>query len=125
MIAYVPQDWGKEVEPTKRRAMELYNLRKLGWKGFDELDWVAALLKKHISIRVILVATLSFAQASFDALQELADDMSDEDRHRMRDYIVGKLALEELSCMANGAGAGACQTRTALTRCVEIALTWK
>ncbi|MDZ4833445.1 MAG: hypothetical protein SGJ27_06665 [Candidatus Melainabacteria bacterium] len=125
MNSYVSPEWGGNVELTKRYAIRLYDLRSLGWKGFDELEWVAALLKKHPKISTVLIGTLKLTEASFNAVQSLADTMKPEERYRLRDYIIGKLALEELSCNRHGSGAGSCETRTALHRCVEIALEWE
>ena len=116
--------WGHAVEPTKKFAIAHFQLRALGWRGFDALDWVQALLHKYPSIPVILISTHT-KPAGFVALEQLAETMSPEDRHHLRDYIIGKLGLEELSCQRSGPGAGSCDARTALHRCVEICLEWE
>lgn len=124
-INYVSPNWTSDVDGTKKQAIAIYDLTRLGWQGFDKLDWAVALLAKHPSIPVIMIATHSGSQSSFDALQALAAGMSAEDRHRFRDYIIGKLALEELSCRRNGPGSGASQSLAAMHRCAELALVWK
>ncbi len=124
-INYVSPTWANNTEGTKRQAVAIYDLRRIGWEGFNKLDWAAALLAKYDSIPVILIATFGNTAASFDALQALAATMSPEDRNRLRDYIIGRLALEDLSARRNGAGCGASESLQALTRCAEMALTWK
>lgn len=124
-INYVSPTWARNAEGTKRQAVATYDLMRIGGEGFNKLDWAAALLAKYDSISVILIATFGGSQASFDALQALAATMSDDDRNRLRDYIIGRLALEDISARRNGPGCGASESLQALTRCVELALTWK
>jgi len=122
---YVSPDWGTNAEAAKVKAISFYRLEQLGWKGFDELDWAEQLLHKFPSIGMILLACNIGNPSSFDALTRLANSMSGEDRHHLRDYIIGKLGLEELSCRRSGPGSGNCDRRSALHRCTEICLTWK
>lgn len=124
-LTYVSPNWGHNAEAARSMAIAHYRLNELGWKGFDELDWAAALLKKYPEVPVILLACNIGKPASFNALTELSSEMSETDRHRLRDYIVGKLGLEELSCRRSGPGSGSCDRRSALYRCVEICLEWQ
>ena len=124
-LTYVSPDWGPDPDVAKTRAIAFYHLNELGWKGFDELDWTAFLLKKHPSVPVILLACNIGKPTSFTALTDVADDMSEDDRHLLRDYIIGKLALEEISCHKTGPGSGCSDRRSALHRCAEISLTWQ
>ncbi len=123
VISATSPKWGHAVEPTKKLAIAHFQLRTLGWRGFDALDWVQKLLHKYPSIPVILISSHT-NPAGFAALEQLAATMTTEERHQFRDYIIGKLGLEELSCQRNGPGAGSCDARSALHRSVEICLEW-
>lgn len=116
--------WGTDTEVAKRIAIAHFDLRGLGWKGFDQLDWTKYLLEKYPSIPVILIACNIGNPASFVALEALAKEMSEDDRRMLRDYVIGKLGLEELSCHRSGPAAGSCDRRAALERCAKLSFEW-
>jgi hypothetical protein len=120
-LTYVSPDWGRDAEAAKVKAISFYDLRKLGWKGFNKLDWAEFLLEKYPSVPLILLSCNIGKPASFAALEEVADEMSPDDRHMLRDYIIGKLGLEELNCKT---GSRCADRRSALHRCAEISLQW-
>jgi len=98
-----------------------YELRKLGWRGFDQLDWVDGMKRKYPEMQTI--ASNASAYTKFDhetPLHALLDRAAPADVPFIQEYFRGKLGLEELSCQLSGAGAGLCDKRAAFTQIVDL-----
>ncbi len=106
-------NWSRNPERAIEEAIQRYKLFALGWRGFDALDWVSQLLKTYPLVKEIASKSSSISGLMLEELDALLTSASKQDRPLIHDYFVGKLALEELSCRANGAGAGACDKRAA------------
>jgi len=98
--------WSANADTAIAEALEKLNLVSLGWKGFEDLEWVRALKEKYPVIDQIATNTSTISGirlAEVKALLILADAC---DHSAIRSYFVAKMALEKLSCARNGAGAG-------------------
>lgn len=105
--------WSRKADCAINQAIDRFELRRLGWRGFEELPWVLELFKRYPLAREIAWTCSSISGSKIDELQQVLSGAGKEDRQLLQSYFVGKLALEELSCRLSGAGAGACDKRAA------------
>lgn len=89
------------------------NLRKLGWRGFEALDWVKEITGKYPDAPEIAHTCSSHRPGYMDQVKELFAGAEPADRKPLHRFFLGKLGLEELSCQMNGAAAAACDKRAA------------
>ena len=96
------------------RCIDKWDLKHLGWRGFEKLDWVTDITNKYPECEHIAHTCSCFNPGYLDDVQDLMDGAaSKEDKKGIHNYFMGKLGLEELSCRMNGAGSGNCDKRTA------------
>lgn len=113
--------WSDNPEVAARQAIGDFGLRQKGWMGFDKLAWVQD-VKERFPAAIQLAQTCSSHRPEYlGQAEDLLYSTPMEDRPLLRDYFVGKLGLEELSCQMNGAGAGLCDKRTAFREIFKIA----
>lgn len=103
------------MQTTNTREYETgTEMRALGWQRFDQLDWVAALLKRlPIVERFVYRSSFADLEKFNPLLAELLREVPKADRPWLRRYIHGKLLLEQISGAAHGAGAGSCDKMAA------------
>ncbi len=96
------------------KAITDWNLTKLGWRGFQALDWVSDITNKYPEAVNIAHTCSSFRPGYLDQVQDLFDGIkSPSDKKELHKYFVGKLGLEELSCRNSGAAGGLCDKKRA------------
>jgi len=115
-----PRSADRDVERAIRR-WQLDSRTVGGWMGFDRQPFVQAVYRDYPAAQE-LAHTCSSHRPEYQAqARELFESAAPEDRQRLGDYFLGKLALEELSCRLSGAGAGLCDKRAAFIKIWEIA----
>ncbi len=112
--------WNADSNAAIVQAVQEFNLRKLGWRGFESLPWVLTLKGKYPQIETIAYYTSSILGARLDEVTALFTEAAGQDRAGIRSYFVAKLALEKLSCDASGAGAGMCDKFAAYLQIFEL-----
>lgn len=90
-----------------------HNLRQVGWRGFDQVDWVQDITSRYPRAVEIGHECSSHRPGYLDDVKELFSEALPEHKKDLHRYFIGKLALEELSCQMSGAAAGACDKRAA------------
>ena len=114
-----PPPWAPP-SAAAEQAISRFNLRRLGWMGFDQLSWVTA-LKSEKPEAFALASSCSAHRPEYEQrARDLFATSTPDQRQALQNYFVGKLGLEELSCRMSGAGAGMCDKRTAYMKIVEI-----
>lgn len=108
------EPWSPNPEQAVEQAIRRFALMRLGWQGFDALDWVAELYNKYPVMREIVYGSSIIHGVRLEELLSLLGAAKSEDLPFIKSYFIGKLALEELSCRRNGAGAGSCDKKAAL-----------
>lgn len=115
------QRFSDEPATACQQAISSFQLTR-GWQAFGQDPWVADLTQR-IPQAQNLATTCSAHRPEY---QQQAKDLflahSQEDRLLLKDYFLGKLGLEELSCRRSGAGAGACDKRAAFMEIYRIAV---
>ncbi len=106
-------DWCTQPTGAIAQAIEIFKLKSLGWRGFEELDWVKAIHFKYPLVREIALKCSSIRGTMIEEVLQLIASAKPEDKPIIQSFFVCKLALEELSCRMNGAGAGMCDKRAA------------
>lgn len=116
-----PALWSEDPEVAGRQAIRDFGLRQKGWRGFDQFAWVQE-VKERFPAAVHLAQTCSSHRPEYKGqAEDLFYSAPLEERPRLRDYFLGKLGLEELSCQMNGAGAAMCDKRAAFREIYKIA----
>ncbi|MBX9948691.1 MAG: hypothetical protein K2Y39_05995 [Candidatus Obscuribacterales bacterium] len=115
-------DWSTHADGAIVEAINGFGLIKLGWKGFDELPWVAELHVKYPALQNIALHASSALDCKLQDVADLFAAATTEDRRAIRSYFVGKLALEKLSCNRSGAGAGMCDKFGAFLKIFELTM---
>lgn len=96
------------------KGISNWQLEKLGWRGFQELDWVENITNKYPEAVNIAHTCSSHTPGYLDQVQDLFDSAkSSADQKELHNYFVGKLGLEELSCRRSGAAGGLCDKKRA------------
>lgn len=113
MKSVIALNWSRQPDIAIRQALERFELRLLGWRGFESLDWVRALHERFPGLAPLATSCSSIHGIGLDRLAALLANASKEEGQLVQTYFICKLALEELSCRASGAGAGACDKRAA------------
>lgn len=101
------------IEREFRAMTSELNLRSVGWRGFDKVDWVQDITSRYPRAEEIAHECSSHRPGYLDDVKELFAEALPEHKKDLHRYYIGKLALEELSCQMNGAAAGACDKRAA------------
>jgi len=112
--------WSVNPDTAIVEAINGFGLRRLGWKGFEELRWVDDLLTRYPQIKTITLNTSMILGTKLAEVSQLFADAAPEDRPAIRSYFVGKLALEKLSCDLGGAGAGMCDKFGAFLKIFDL-----
>ena len=97
------------------KCIQKWNLRELGWRGFQQLDWVTDITNKYPEA-VNIAHTCSTQNGSnyMEQVQDLFDNAkSADDKKELHNYFMGKLGLEHLSCLGSGAAGGLCDKKGA------------
>ena len=115
-----PRSADRDVEGAIRR-WQLDSRQVGGWMGFDRQPFVQQVYRDYPEARELAHTCSSQRPEYQDQARGLFEGAAPEDRTRLGDYFLGKLALEELSCRLSGAGAGLCDKRAAFMRIWEIA----
>lgn len=120
-IAQAPtMSWPDDPTAAIRVAIGKWSLNRVGWRGFEAQPWVGRLKEKYPEVERI-ARTCSGPQGEHvAATRKLVAHADAEDVPAIKSYFVGKLALEELSCQRNGAGAGLCDKRSAFMRLFSV-----
>ncbi|MBQ7568564.1 hypothetical protein IJT17_07150 [bacterium] len=96
------------------KCISKWDLKSLGWRGFQQLDWVSNITNKYPDAEHIAHTCSSHTPGYLDQVQELMDSASSvEDKKEIHKYFMGKLGLEELSCRNSGAAGGLCDKKRA------------
>lgn len=112
--------WPDKAEAAIHVAIGKWNLSRVGWRGFEAQPWVVSLKEKYPEVERI-ARTCSGPQGEhIAASRKLIQHADAEDVAGIKSYFAGKLALEELSCQRNGAGAGLCDKRSAFLRIFDV-----
>jgi hypothetical protein len=112
--------WNTNVHAAIVEAITGFELRRLGWMGFENLEWVKELKAQYPAIEAIALNTSSILGARLPEVTQLFSFAASEDRPAIRSYFVAKLALEKLSCDRGGAGAGMCDKYSAFLQIFEL-----
>ena len=104
-------------------AINKYDLKHLGWRGFEQLDWVTEITNKHPEAVHIAHTCSSHTPGYLDQVQDLMEGVSKPDQKEIHKYFVGKLALEELSCRMSGAAGGLCDKKGAYLQICQLTKT--
>lgn len=103
-----------------REATSRWSLSRVGWRGFEALPWVKSLKGQYPEIERIATTCSGPRGEHLAATRKLLADAEPADVPAIQSYFSGKLALEELSCQRNGAGAGACDKRAAYLAIYDV-----
>ncbi len=95
------------------QAIRKWDLEKLGWRGFQQLDWVEDITNKYPEAVNIAHTCSSHTPGFLDQVSDLCDGIPKEDQRQIHNYFVGKLGLEELSCRRSGPMGGLCDKKNA------------
>ncbi len=106
-------EWNTNVHSAIVEAITGFELRKLGWMGFENLTWVKEVKTRYPAIENITTNTSAILGVRLAEVTQLFAEATTEDRPVIRSYFVAKLALEKLSCDFSGAGAGMCDKYSA------------
>lgn len=106
-------EWCSHPTGAVEQAINLFKLQAIGWRGFEEFDWVKQILTRYPLANEIALKCSAISGNMLEELALLMNQATPEDRFSIRSFFVCKLALEELSCRRNGAGAGMCDKRAA------------
>lgn len=112
--------WSQNPDTAIVEAINGFGLRSLGWKGFEELQWVKDLHARYPQINVIALNTSTILGTRIEEVSQLFAHADPDDRPAIRSYFVGKLALEKLSCNLSGAGAGMCDKYGAFLKIFDL-----
>jgi hypothetical protein len=113
--------WGSDPSRVISLAQMRFNLRRLGWRGFEALPWVRDILARYPAAAELAATCSSHRQADYEKkAHRLFAEVAPQDFDALHSYFVGKLALEDLSCQLNGAAAAACDKRAAYLGIWEI-----
>jgi hypothetical protein len=115
-----PRSADRDVERAIRR-WQLDSRTVGGWMGFDRQPFVQGVYRDYPAAQELAQTCSSHRPEYQEQARELFEGAEPEDRQRLGDYFLGKLALEELSCRLSGAGAGLCDKRAAFIKIWEIA----
>jgi hypothetical protein len=78
-------DWAQQPQLAAQQAIDTFDLRQKGWRGFDALPWVST-VKEDFPQAVQLAQTCSAHRPEYrDQAQELFSSCSPDDRLRLRD----------------------------------------
>lgn len=113
--------WRKNLDGVISQAIERFTLRNLGWRGFEALPWVVEIKERYPELgKLAEIASSHNPDAFIAPVNALFKTAPAADHPAIQSFFIGKLALEELSCRLNGAGAGACDKRAAYIEIWQI-----
>lgn len=115
-----PRSADRDVDRAIRR-WQLDSRTVGGWRGFDKQPFVQSVYRDYPAAQELATTCSSHRPEFQEQARELFESAAPEDRQRLGDYFLGKLALEELSCRLSGAGAGLCDKRAAFLKIWDIA----
>ena len=102
-------------------AINNWNLKNLGWRGFEKLDWVENITNKYPEASNIAHTCSAHTPGYVDQVVDLFSTVSDkQDRKDLHNFFVGKLGLEELSCRNSGAAGGLCDKKRAFIDICQV-----
>ncbi len=113
-------EWNTNVHSAIVEAITGFELRKLGWMGFENLTWVRELKTRYPTIETIATNTSAILGVRLAEVTQLFSEAAAADRPVIRSYFVAKLALEKLSCDFSGAGAGMCDKYSAYMQIFDL-----
>lgn len=112
--------WSDHPDTAIETAITRWSLNRVGWRGFEGLPWVTALKEKYPDVDHIAHTCTIHDNKFKKQVPALLDEVAPEDLCAVQSYFVGKLALEELSCRANGSMAGLCDKRAAYMQIFDM-----
>lgn len=101
------------------RATAVFKLRALGWAGLEHAQEVVDLKSRCPELHHAANVVSEYVQ-NYEVVWSVIRKASSADRQEIRGYLVGRLALELLSCHLSGASAGSCD-KLAAFRCLLAA----
>lgn len=110
----------QKVMNEANKAIEKWDLKHLGWRGFEKLDWVSDITNKYPEASNIAHTCSSMRPGYLDQVNDLFEGMPKADRKMVHNFFIGKLALEELSCRLNGPAAGQCDKKGAFIQICQL-----
>ncbi|MBQ7529749.1 hypothetical protein IJT10_07615 [bacterium] len=102
------------------KAIDKWDLKHLGWRGFEQLDWVSDITNKYPDAAHIAHTCSTTRPGYLDQVNDLFEGMPKEDRKMVHKYFIGKLALEELSCRMSGGAGGLCDKKGAYVQICQL-----
>jgi hypothetical protein len=116
----ISQSYPDDPTAATNQAIGRMELTK-GWQNFMQQPWVKDLGERYPSA-IELSHTCSAHRPEYkQQAEDLLYSAPIQDRQQLRNFFLGKLGLEELSCRRSGAGAGACDKRAAFMEIYRIA----
>jgi hypothetical protein len=120
LAASSSQSYPNDPTAATNQAISRMELTK-GWQNFMQQPWVKDLGERYPSA-IELSHTCSAHRPEYkQQAEDLLYSAPIQDRQQLRNFFLGKLGLEELSCRRSGAGAGACDKRAAFMEIYRIA----
>ena len=120
LAASSSQSYPNDPTAATNQAISRMELTK-GWQNFMQQPWVKELGERYPSA-IDLSHTCSAHRPEYkQQAEDLLYSAPIQDRQQLRNFFLGKLGLEELSCRRSGAGAGACDKRAAFMEIYRIA----
>lgn len=114
---------GADVMSEANKAINKWDLKHEGWRGFEKFDWVSDITNKYPEAVNIAHTCSSHTPGYLDQVKDLFEDMPKEDRKQVHNYFIGKLGLEELSCRMSGAAGGLCDKKGAYIQICQLTKT--
>ena len=109
-----------EVMREANQAISKWDLQHLGWRGFQQLDWVEDITNKYPEAVNIAHTCSSHTPGYLDQVNDLFEGMPKADQKEVHKYFIGKLGLEELSCRNSGAAGGLCDKKGAYLQICQL-----
>lgn len=114
------EPWSTHSDRAIEQAIRRWNLQQVGWRGFEGQPWVRDLQRKYPDVAQLAQTCSSHDPKFRDDLVDLLGKIDDEDFPAVRDFFVGKLALEDLSCRLSGAAGGLCDKKGAYLQMFDM-----
>lgn len=106
------------------QAINKWDLQHLGWRGFQQLDWVEDITNKYPEAVNIAHTCSSHTPGYLDQVEDLFSNIkTEDDKKGVHNYFVGKLGLEELSCRNSGGAGGLCDKKRAYLEICQLTST--
>ena len=115
-----PMASSSSVMTEANQAINKWNLKELGWRGFEKLDWVTDITNKYPEAVNIAHTCSSLKPGFLDQVADMCEGMPKKDLKEIHKYYIGKLGLEELSCRMSGPTAGLCDKKGAYIQICQM-----